>query len=638
MLRVAMLLTLYEITLERSVTRIFALNFSTAGPNMTLVLSLALITGWTLPVGASLSSHTLSSLSIGFIGLGSLLSLFQPPLAAFAGTVLVMSGATPVLASDTIQLGRQAGAAFGIGLLLIILIRSWNSAVSVYATTIGRTILLFVTSISGLLITQLTHNSLSASSKCDRPFLTSIAGVYFAVLWFGAPVVPARWSGIPYTHVLFATVSGLCIGIWVITRKTVDTRRRQCTVGGLLIMGIVATLSGGSLSVIGSVLTGGALPILVSHGKHAHSPIGGRLGTLTGLVQLAGVTLLAGFIFAVNFAFVPAGALFEGTSPAFVLGLGGVIVIISIWPSTTTPDVDPNTHEGSDPREGTGMEEVAIPTRREMLITIPLAAGGMYGGLIQSSEPSISSDYSPTQISVMTYNLHQYFNTTGAYNLEAVADLLSERAVDIVGLQETSGARVTSGNTHGVRWLAHKLHYRYRSEPVVRHGGYGVAVLSKWPLRDTSVINLPQTDGPPRVAMRVVVTHPTGDIPVVITHLETSGAVRTLQARQVRSMLSEDETAVILGDFNAIPSERPVEVMTESFTDAWATVERENNGATFSATNPARRIDYVFHRGFETIEANRFGHPQISDHLGVSAVLRHDSADDRVQSETSEHN
>jgi endonuclease/exonuclease/phosphatase family metal-dependent hydrolase len=123
-----------------------------------------------------------------------------------------------------------------------------------------------------------------------------------------------------------------------------------------------------------------------------------------------------------------------------------------------------------------------------------------------------------------------------------------------------------------------------------------------------------------RVALRATVAHPDGSVPVVVAHLATDGAVRLRQAERVRALVADEDRAVVLGDFNATPTERPIETMTAAFTDAWAAAG-DGLGATFPAETPSRRIDYVFLRGFRATRATVFGTADASDHRGVSATV-----------------
>jgi endonuclease/exonuclease/phosphatase family metal-dependent hydrolase len=221
---------------------------------------------------------------------------------------------------------------------------------------------------------------------------------------------------------------------------------------------------------------------------------------------------------------------------------------------------------------------------------------------------------------VATYNVHQFLDANGQYNLASVATVLREQDAGIVGLQETEGARITSGNVHGVRWLAEALGYHYHPGPDTETGGYGVALLSAWPVRDVQVVELPTDGTVTRPAMRATVDHPDGAFPVVVAHLEVGGDVRTRQAARVLELVDGTPRAVVVGDFNATPDEAVVDTMTDQFTDAWAAAG-EGDGDTFSAGRPRRRIDYVFVRGFEPTDSVVFGGPGESDHRGVRATL-----------------
>jgi endonuclease/exonuclease/phosphatase family metal-dependent hydrolase len=313
--------------------------------------------------------------------------------------------------------------------------------------------------------------------------------------------------------------------------------------------------------------------------------------------------LVVTFVLAVNWAFIPgAGPLVRGLEPVAVLALGVLVAVTAVLAaagaaSTTTPSLD--------------------ATRRALV-------GGVGGGLLavvgalgRAPRPDGAN---PDELRVATYNVHQFLDASGQYNLASVANVLREQDAGIVGLQESEGARITSGNVHGVRWLAETLGYHYHPGPDTEVGGYGVALLSTWPIREGQVVELPTDGTVTRPAMRATVDHPAGAFPVVVTHLEVDGDVRTRQAERVLELVDEESRAVVVGDFNATPDEAVVDAMTDRFTDAWAAAG-DGDGDTFSASRPFQRIDYVFVRGFDVTEATVFGGPDESDHRGVRATL-----------------
>lgn len=229
----------------------------------------------------------------------------------------------------------------------------------------------------------------------------------------------------------------------------------------------------------------------------------------------------------------------------------------------------------------------------------------------------------------MTYNLHQYLagDGTGRHTLEPLAALLRRERPHLVGLQETEGNRVTSGNVDGVRWLAERLGYHALPGPPTRAGGYGVALLSAWPVARRALVPLPVHDSPPRWMLVADVDAPFGRLPVLVTHFQTAkpGDERLAEAGTVVDAVGRFDRAVVMGDFNArpTPGEPVYERLVGVMDDAWvAAGNARDGGPTYSASDPHERIDYVFLRGDWRVErARTLGSDRISDHLAVGAVL-----------------
>jgi endonuclease/exonuclease/phosphatase family metal-dependent hydrolase len=173
---------------------------------------------------------------------------------------------------------------------------------------------------------------------------------------------------------------------------------------------------------------------------------------------------------------------------------------------------------------------------------------------------------------------------------------------------------------------------------------YGNAVLGREPLAlgDGERLDL----GTNRSALRVAVSLPSGaGLDFVVTHLHhlvPDEAAREEQARALTAWLAPVAGGlVVVGDFNAEPSEQAYRVMREAgFRSAFA----EANGAEPAVTWPSGIqapgmdvdgepgcLDYIWLRGPITAESCRlaFDRPAVddqtlypSDHIGLSARIR----------------
>jgi len=621
LVRAALLVALLVLMLGRAVTRVFVLNFSSTGPNATALLAGALLTGLTIPVALRSYSRRRDHALVGLAGAGVLGSLLADPVGALVGAAVAASALTPLLVADATRLRGRVGAAVGLGLLVVVALRAATGATAPNATTLGRggvttlTLALVVASLAAHEATGDTGRNTTATAvdvAAGVPWFAPVAAVLLlATAWLGAPVASARWADVPILTAVVATVAGLVAGTWVVDRRPVAMP--VVGAGVAVVAGLGGVLVGGPVAVAGVTLATAALPVLAAPGGRGQvAPW--RAGLVTACVQGGGLVALFGFVFALNAAFAPAGASLRGTAPPFAFGLAALVGLTAVGTAARVADVSP----APPAAPGTGR------CRRAVLAGLLTGTGAGLATVGRAPRADATPPSTPS-FRVVTYNVHRYVDAAGTYNLEALADLLRAQRAEVVGLQETTGARLTTGHTHGVRWLAARLGYHCAMAPATSAEGYGVALLSTWPIRDVRSVLLPRTDGAPRVALRAVVNGPDGPLPVVVAHLATTGPVRTRQARRVRRLVAGADRAVVLGDFNVTPTKPPIDVMTTAFTDAWAVAGSEavsERGATFDAGTPSRRIDYVFVRGFQVTNATVFGTPAVSDHRGVRATLR----------------
>ncbi|WP_369068473.1 endonuclease/exonuclease/phosphatase family protein [Kineococcus terrestris] len=150
---------------------------------------------------------------------------------------------------------------------------------------------------------------------------------------------------------------------------------------------------------------------------------------------------------------------------------------------------------------------------------------------------------------------------------------------------------------------------------------FGNAVLSRWPLRETRVADLPTGGGEPegRTALQVLVEAPGRLLPVTTTHLNSSPAESAVRCEQVRALVRfvaerRDRSwypPVLTGDFNAVPESDEVRLAcgyqtagpVEGFVllDSWRFAEPGDPGLSWDRRNPwvarvhqpSARIDYV---------------------------------------------
>jgi endonuclease/exonuclease/phosphatase family metal-dependent hydrolase len=209
---------------------------------------------------------------------------------------------------------------------------------------------------------------------------------------------------------------------------------------------------------------------------------------------------------------------------------------------------------------------------------------------------AVSGDGFPVR--VMTYNLHNGFNTKGHLGLEALAQIIEAENPDVVGLQEVSRGWVVNGSTDMLAWLSRRLDMPYVWQSTTGKL-WGNAVLSRRPLNEVDLQTLPPRNlllgrGFIFAAVDVGNGEQLSLINTHFHHKEEDSLERTMQAQAVVNYWRERPFTLIMGDLNAEATEPEIRMIQDKgFLD----VLDETNvipGYTNDAINPSRRIDYIF--------------------------------------------
>jgi endonuclease/exonuclease/phosphatase family metal-dependent hydrolase len=264
-----------------------------------------------------------------------------------------------------------------------------------------------------------------------------------------------------------------------------------------------------------------------------------------------------------------------------------------------------------------------------------------------------------------TWNLWAIGPELGARR-HAARDALARLAPDLCCLQEVRadasadvatdlatalGLHLGRGDAVGSAWWSERVGEEIRVDPVV---------LSRWPIEDVSVLELPCRAGATerRSATIARVTTPDGPVRVVSVQLSSSpldSAVRSAQLQLLATTLQDgrrpDETLLVGGDLNAEPDSDEVRrfcghksaPFVDGFVvlDLWRYSDGDDHGWTWDRANPhvratrepSSRIDHLLAgptpAGLvpDVSSIERFATGPVdgvwaSDHAGVVAELR----------------
>lgn len=229
---------------------------------------------------------------------------------------------------------------------------------------------------------------------------------------------------------------------------------------------------------------------------------------------------------------------------------------------------------------------------------------------------------------VMSYNILVGLGPVPTWAAEAdprptlarIAEVVREHGADLVLLQEVDrGAERTAGVDEAT-FLRQQLGYHGVFAPALgRSGGeYGVALLSRWPIRGHRVLplfkpdygtshpELPEYFSEQRVALVAEIDAPSGPVTVVNTHLGLTREQRVHQLREIAGVLEEAAAkgpVLFGGDLNAepdalelLPVRRLLRDCYHGFRDDRGLVENLpiRSRLTFPYDVPEVCIDYLF--------------------------------------------
>jgi endonuclease/exonuclease/phosphatase family metal-dependent hydrolase len=230
------------------------------------------------------------------------------------------------------------------------------------------------------------------------------------------------------------------------------------------------------------------------------------------------------------------------------------------------------------------------------------------------------------------YNIHAGTDAGRVDNLARVAGIVRESRADIALLQEVDSATQRSGRVDQLAKLKTLTGFHGVFGRAIDYdgGGYGIAILSRWPIEGSSMTLLPVTisDSARRAryeargALVAKVRSPSGPIRIVDTHLDATGsdsnrAQQAVTLRLIANAQRDSGFTLIGGDLNSEPAGVVARMLGEA---GWKDLfETCGSGQPFSfpANTPLKRIDFLLGSGDVTCTSASVIDTQASDHRPV---------------------
>jgi len=225
-------------------------------------------------------------------------------------------------------------------------------------------------------------------------------------------------------------------------------------------------------------------------------------------------------------------------------------------------------------------------------------------------------------LKVMSWNIRHGRGLDGTVDLERIASVVAAQKPDFVLLQEVDDGCARSGTVDQASEIGRITGLYHAFGKAMDHdgGGYGQAILSRYPLLDLKVHSLPG-NGEPRIAFSATVDSPLGKLTLATAHLvPESGRTQLAQSQVAAAALLESPHPVILaGDLNAKPDSQTVKVFTQA---PWTLVPKDGAGFTYPASEPHTEIDYIILRGLRSVQPSEVVAESVaSDHRPVIATV-----------------
>ncbi len=261
-----------------------------------------------------------------------------------------------------------------------------------------------------------------------------------------------------------------------------------------------------------------------------------------------------------------------------------------------------------------------------LLLLLPLFSWATWstpGAVRGGAHPSATASGWP--IRIMTYNLHQGFDTDGYLGMEALARVIDGTGADVIAMQEISRGWHINSSLDMLPWLSRRLGMGYIFGPAA-DAIWGNAILSRYPVLEPGRGVVPKGDGVMKrcyLWARLDVGNGE-DLLVIATHLHHIESEHEIRIPQVQALLdfwNGRERTVILGDLNSWPDSPEMDLLREAgLVDAFAVIGR-GDGYTFASNDLYQRIDYLWVT--PDLQVSELVIPQstASDHLGVALTV-----------------
>lgn len=461
-----------------------------------------------------------------------------------------------------------------------------------------------------------------------RPRRTWVLGpaLALAVMALANPAFAASQSGLPLLLAGSVVVLASALTAWLLLVPRLMSRTVRAVAVVLLPVSVAVTfLTSGVVALVALVLAeaaAGVVLVIALKTRRAAPPGVRRTALATGGAGLGLVVVLLVYLLDYD---VPLGVdnAWVVVLAAALLATAGLRRRSPAAPSAASAGSAASTDDNAT---STGVPAPPLRANALRFLVLPSVALLLVGwGWSLLGPAAVAVDRDPDAFVVLDWNLHYGVAADTAVDLEQIARTIEAQGPDVVALQEVSRGWVLGGGADMATWLGHRLGMHVAFAPAADRQ-FGNALLSRTPLTDVEVVDLPYGAGPQaRSALTALVDGP-GGTPVRVTsvhlqHRDANTPTRLDQLTALDAALPDDGPSVLAGDLNAGPGSPELDALADA---GWASA-LDTAGAEGALTHPSNdpevRIDWVLGREVTFADARVLADDS-SDHLAVVTTVR----------------
>lgn len=241
--------------------------------------------------------------------------------------------------------------------------------------------------------------------------------------------------------------------------------------------------------------------------------------------------------------------------------------------------------------------------------------------MINEAGIELKTEVQQASLKVMTYNIHRGINRSNKLDLDGITEVIISSNPDIIALQEVERFSIRTRFRDQIEYIAEKLsmNYAYGKSINILNGQYGNAILSKFPIEEYEVKQLP-SEHENRTLLKTVLNIYGSRVSVCNTHLGLKKSERDNQITEIMNITADEERLILAGDFNSNVDK--LGAVTEKLRDSAEYDKKKYKTPTFESKGITERIDYIFVseefrlKGYKVLES------EASDHNPVISILK----------------